>query len=85
MSSARKNLLRLAELLSNDGNVTHWAISMRLFGKGDFFRNLQRGSNPRSDTYEKALGLFSRAWPQDLEWPRDIPRPAPESKKRSAV
>ena len=43
MSSAQKNLLRLAELLSDDGNVTHWAISMRLFGKGDFFRNLKRG------------------------------------------
>lgn len=81
MSSARQNLLRLAAYLAAHECVTHWAISMRLFGKGDFFSRLEKGTNPRSDTYEKALALFSRAWAEDLEWPEDIPRPtsAPES------
>ena len=80
MSSARNILLRLAGHLAAHEGVTHWAISMRLFGKGDFFARLEKGGHPRSDTYEKALGLFSQAWPKDLEWPADIPRP-----KRRAV
>ncbi|MGR3823586.1 MAG: hypothetical protein ACU0A5_13535 [Salipiger marinus] len=86
MSSAQKNLLRLAADLAEHEGVTHWAISMRLFGKGDFFRNLEKGSHPRSDTYERALALFSKAWPADLEWPKGVERPSPtEKKKRGAA
>jgi len=85
MSSARTNLIRLATDLASHQGVTHWAISMRLFGKGDFFKRLHDGGHPRSDTYEKALGHFSEFWPTDLEWPADIPRPASNpSKKESA-
>jgi hypothetical protein len=80
MSSAKQNLLRLSRDLAAHQGVTHWAISMRLFGKGDFFHRLENGGHPRTDTYEKALGLFSQIWPADLEWPRDIERP----KKRAA-
>ncbi len=75
MSSARNSLLRLCEQLSRFENVTHWAISMRCFGKGDYFDRLMRGSHPRTDTYERALQWFSDHWPEDLEWPRDIQRP----------
>lgn len=77
MSSARQNLSSLATALASHEGVTHWAISMRLFGKGDFFFKLDKGSNPRTDTYEKALAKLSKLWPEDLEWPRSIPRPAP--------
>jgi hypothetical protein len=84
MSSAQKNLLRLAASLAEHENVTHWAISMRLFGKGDFFRRLENGSHPRTDTYERALENFSKAWPEDLTWPSDIPRPS-KSKSQEAA
>lgn len=83
MSSARQNLSSLATVLAAHEGVTHWAISMRLFGKGDFFRKLEGGSNPRTDTYEKALAKFSDLWPEDLEWPQSIPRPS--TKKESAA
>jgi len=76
MSKAREHLLRLAADLSAHDGVTHWAISMRLFGKGDFFHRLEKGTNPRSDVYERALGLMSQCWPADLEWPRGVPRPS---------
>ena len=84
MSSAQKHLLTLASSLAAHQGVTHWAISMRIFGKGDFFRRLERGGNPRSDTYERTLKDFAELWPADLEWPSDIPRPAPRSKKAAA-
>ncbi|WP_425072544.1 hypothetical protein [Sagittula sp. S175] len=82
--SARQNLLRLAAELSAHEGVTHWAISMRLFGKGDFFHRLEKGGHPRSDTYEKALGLLSQRWPEDLEWPKGVERPAAPKQKGAA-
>lgn len=85
MSRARTNLLRLATELSGHEGVTHWAISMRLFGKGDFFFQLEKGRQPRSDTYEKALGLLSQRWPTDLEWPAEIERPAAKTASKGAA
>lgn len=32
--------------------------------------------SPKDKTYRRFLGFFSQHWPSDLEWPRDIPRPA---------
>ena len=80
MSTAKSNLIRLCETLSKHEGVTHWAISMRLFGKGDFFHRLRGGADVRTATYEMALGKLSRAWPADLEWPADIPRPRKKPK-----
>ena len=78
MRTARQNLIELARVLASHQNVTHWAISMRLFGKGDFFKRLLDNENAdvRTRTYKSALKKFADAWPRDLEWPADIPRPA---------
>jgi len=75
-NSARQRLLCLANTLAAHQGVTHWAISMRLAGKGDFFRRLENGTNPRTDTFEKMLQRFSDNWPADLEWPSEVSRPA---------
>lgn len=77
MSSAQENLLRLSDTLTAHENITHWAVSMRLFGKGDFFHRLKKGGHPRTDTYERALLKLSETWPDDLEWPEGIQRPTP--------
>jgi hypothetical protein len=78
MSSAKHHILTLAARLAAHQGVTHWAISMRLAGKGDF---LHRLAKPRADcrtsTYERAMQFFSKTWPADLEWPSDVPRPVP--------
>ena len=39
------------------------------------FKRLSEGKGCRVDTYNEALRGFSARWPDDLEWPRDIPRP----------
>lgn len=77
MSMAKSQLLDLAERLEQHDGVTHWAISMRLLGKGDFFSNLRKpGRDLRMGTYERLLAAFSSCWPEDLEWPADVPRPS---------
>lgn len=57
---------------------------MRIFGKGDFFRNLMKpGGDCRTGTADKALQWFSDNWPEDLAWPKDIARP-PRGARRAA-
>jgi hypothetical protein len=68
-------LLALADRLAAHEGVTHWAVSQRLLRKGDFFQRLRLGSDCRTATYRRVLELFDRAWPSDLEWPEDVPRP----------
>jgi hypothetical protein len=77
------HLIQLAETLATHGGVTHFAISMRALGKGDFFKNLKEGRDCRTATANKVLQWFSDNWPADLEWPRAIARPA-KTKKEAA-
>ena len=77
-------LLALSEALAAHQGVTHFAISMRVMGKGDFFKGLMRpGADCRTRTADRVLSWFSENWPSDLEWPRHIPRPQ-KSKKEAA-
>lgn len=80
----RHTLITLAETMATHGGVTHFAISMRALGKGDFFKKLIAGGDCRTATAARVLAWFSENWPADLEWPRDIPRP-PKSKKEKAA
>ena len=73
-------LITLADALAAHQGVTHYAISMRALGKGDFFKKLKAGGDCRTATASRLMAYFSDAWPADLAWPRDIPRP-PKSKE----
>lgn len=76
MTRSTQQLIDLAEQLAAHEGVTHWAISMRMFRKGDFFARLRKpGRDIRMATYENTLRKFSEVWPSDLEWPAGIPRP----------
>lgn len=79
----RDALLKLAISLAAHHGVTHFAISMRALGKGDFFKKLIDGGDCRTTTAAKVLRYFDSCWPSDLAWPSDIPRP-PKSKKEAA-
>lgn len=85
MSTSRSNILALAARLAAHQGVTHWAISMRMVGKGDFLQRLERGGDCRTKTYERAMDFFARTWPSDLEWPSEIQRPGPTDKNARAA
>lgn len=77
-------LVALSEALAAHEGVTHFAISMRAKGKGDFFKRLMNpDADCRSKTRDSMIDWFAANWPRDLEWPRDIPRP-PRKKKEAA-
>ena len=82
----RHQIVELAERLAAHQGVTHFAISMRIFGKGDFFKGLKGGRDCRTRTAVRALGWFTKNWPADLDWPSDIPRPqAPDASTQDAA
>ncbi|OJY33182.1 MAG: hypothetical protein BGP11_05520 [Rhodobacterales bacterium 65-51] len=75
----KQALIILADTLAQHQGVTHFAISMRALGKGDFFKKLKDGHDCRTATAARVLAWLGRYWPADLAWPTDIPRP-PKSK-----
>ena len=79
----REALIELAKILAQHQGVTHYAISMRAMGKGDFFKKMiDLGYDCRTRTAERLMQWFSDNWPdQELEWPRSIPRPKPNKKE----
>lgn len=80
----RTTIITLAETLAAHAGVTHYAISMRALGKGDFFKKLIAGGDCRTTTAARVLAWFDENWPADLEWPQDIPRPQSRKKKEIA-
>ena len=56
----RHTLITLAETLAAHQGVTHFAISMRALGKGDFFRNMkEKGYDCRTRTAARLMAWFS--------------------------
>ncbi len=78
----RQHLISLVEMLAAHQGVTHYAISMRALGKGDFFKKMiELGYDCRTRTAERLMRWFSDNWPNELDWPADIPRPTPNKKE----
>lgn len=81
----RHTLITLVDAYSAHAGVGHFAVSMRIFGKGDFFHRLK--INPKADcrtrTADRTLSWFDANWPDDLEWPAKVPRPS-KAKERAA-
>lgn len=75
MSSAIHNLLALSDALAAHEGVTHWAVSMRIAGKGDFLDRLRHGGDCGTRTYERVLAKLEANWPADLARPSQIERP----------
>lgn len=75
MSSKPQQLVDLALALAEHDGVTHWAVSMRFCGKGDFFKRRMDGSDLHTRNADRCFQWFSDNWPMDLEWPPNIPRP----------
>ena len=78
-------LIQLADLYGRHLGITHWAVSYRIFRKGDFFSRIQSGKDCTLKTCARVLQWFSDNWPADLPWPSDIPRTTPNSTPKEAA
>lgn len=50
---------------------------------GKFFDRIEGGGSCTLRTAQKMVAWLSEAWPRDLDWPDDIPRPG-RSKQEAA-
>lgn len=72
----KDGIIHLANELAAHENVTHWAISSRIFGKGNFFQKIMDGGDCYQSSADRASRWFAENWPDDLPWPDAIDRPA---------
>ena len=74
-----KHIPTLGRMIANHRGMKLSTISTEVAKAGHVFKNLENGR--RSVTirkYDEFLSWFSEHWPDDLDWPSDIPRPSPK-------
>lgn len=76
MKTLIQQIVSLGETLADHHCTKHWTISKLVSTKSDFLHRLHNGADMGTRTYEATLQRFSDIWPDDLQWPHDIPRPS---------
>lgn len=82
----KQTILTLAKAYAEHTGLTLSTISTYAADDGKWLTNLQK--EEVSCTFRKAervLSWFDRNWAADLEWPRDIARPASTTSKGRAA
>lgn len=89
--SRTQELLTLCTEAETAFGLTHWALSYRIFKRGDFFDRLRkvtpkqkRPVSTSADNADKAVKWFSENWPDGASWPAGIPRPPVTDEDRAA-
>jgi len=68
-------LLILAQTYGAHARRSEATISNQVTSNARLFDRLRAGKGCTVSTYNTALRWFADNWPEDLEWPSDIPRP----------
>ena len=79
-----ETLVALAEIYAAHRGLKLSTVSTYAATDGKFFPELKRGAGCTLRRAARVLDWFSANWPDDLEWPRAIPRPDPRKKKEVA-
>ncbi|MEL6693268.1 MAG: hypothetical protein AAFQ12_09570 [Pseudomonadota bacterium] len=68
-------LLRLATLFSGHTGYTLTTVGTYATSDGAFFKRIENGGDCTTQRAKRIAQWFDAHWPDDLEWPADIPRP----------
>lgn len=79
-----KTLVEMAIIYAKHTSLALSTVSTYAANDGKYFLRLSQGAGCTLRTADKLLHWFSDNWPEDLEWPADVPRPAPSTTKRKA-
>lgn len=72
-----ESITRVAHAYANHRGLSIKTVSTYAANHGDFIGRLERGHDVTTRRAGRILQWFSDRWPSDLEWPAEIPRPAP--------
>ena len=78
-----KTLVDLAEAYAAHTGLKLSTVSTYAATDGKFFGRLKHGAGCTLRKAAALIAWFDANWPEDLQWPTDIPRP-PRSKKEAA-
>lgn len=73
-----QHLVRLAGIYAEARQITMASLGTYLVRDAYFFDRLGRG-RVTIRRAERALRRLADLWPADLDWPSDVPRPAPRA------
>ena len=72
-----RNILFLARRLAAHRNNSLTTVSLRAAGQGLYFSRLEAGQIGLTFArLDKVMNWFSENWPEELDWPKSIPRPS---------
>jgi hypothetical protein len=74
-------ILRLADLMARHLNRSVMTIARRSGLHTRLYLRLRDGAGCNTSTFNAALQWFADNWPDDLEWPEKIDRPAKTAKE----
>jgi hypothetical protein len=72
-------LVTLASLYAAHRDVSIYTLGVYITGNSHFFERLREGKTCTIKSAWLVLHWFSDRWPDDLEWPEGLVRPAPEA------
>lgn len=68
-------LIKLAETFSGHIGRSEATLSNKCVGHARLFSRLRDGCGCSVGTFNGTVLWLSENWPEDLEWPADVPRP----------
>ena len=80
----RQHLFVLADAFAASTGRTRATIGKNALNDNTFFARIERGDGFNVRTFDRTLQWFSDNWPDDLDWPKGIARPAPTQSENAA-
>ena len=77
-------IIRLIDAVAAGRRLSAHSVGRYASGSGDFYARLRAGHDLTTRRAERVTQWLSDHWPDDLDWPTDIPRPAPRSEDEAA-
>ncbi len=75
-----RTLLKLADIYIKETGLKDQTLSYRMFGDSKKLTALRGDADITTGRFNSALVWFSKEWPSKARWPREIERPAPQTK-----
>lgn len=77
MTDFRTQLALLFHSYAEAKRLSTSTVSRYASGSGAFLHRLDNGATVTMARLQRIVQWFSDHWPEDLDWPADVPRPAP--------
>lgn len=80
-ATARLNIMAVIAAYCDHTGLKRTALSGLLTNDNTFIGRVDKGAGFTVSIYDRVMGSLSALWPDDLDWPEDVPRPEPAALK----